>query len=64
MAGRHPGERFDSARCRTSIQRMNMEHYSGHGNAAADGCGIMALMGIGLLVLTMGGLVIWLVTSM
>jgi len=43
---------------------MNMEHYSGHGNAAADGCGIMALMGIGLLVLTMGGLVIWLVTSM
>ena len=40
-----------------------MNHYSQSGNAAADGCGIMALVGIGLVVLTMGGLVVWLVTS-
>lgn len=38
-----------------------MNHYSGYGNAAADGCGLLVFVMLGLLI---GGLVLWFVMSM
>ena len=34
---------------------MAKPHYSGTGNAALDGCGMMALIGLGILLLGIGG---------